>query len=101
DSEPVFMRGAADAGNVEHMAVRVARAFKIDIDLPAGFEARSPFLFRRSQRLPEILGGEAVEPAHRDIEIGAFAVPVVEELVDAAIDIPAGEDNVLIADEMR
>src|SRR5207237_6781929 len=75
DIQPVFMGGAADAGNVQHMAVRVARAFKIDIDLPAGFQSRTPFLFRRSQRTPEILGGEAIEPAHRDIEIGAFAVP--------------------------
>src|SRR5439155_1256425 len=84
DGQSAFMRGTADAGNVQHMTVRIAGAFEIDIDVPAGFETRSAFVFRGSQCLPEVLRGEAVEPAHRCIKFGAIALPIVEDRVGSA-----------------
>ncbi len=94
------MRGAADRGHVQHVAVRVARRLEEHVDLPAGVEPDAVVAAHAAQRRGEIVDGEAVEPAHGDVEVGALAVPVVQQLVGAAIDVAAREHDVAVAEQV-
>src|SRR5215472_9652565 len=44
---------------------------------------------------------ETVEPLDGDVEIAALAIPVVQQLVSAAIDIARRQNDVLMAEQVR
>ena len=95
------MRGAADAGHVEHVAVRVARRLEVHVDAsplgePVGVHDRE-----LRERQLEVARLEAVEPLDRDVQVAALAVPVVQELVRAAVHVAARQHDVAVADQVR
>ena len=55
----------------------------------------------RLERRAERVDREAVEPLDGDVEVALLAVPVVQQLVCAAVDVAAAEHDVLVADEVR
>jgi hypothetical protein len=69
--------------------------------LAAGLEAVGVLLLHAGEGLGEVAGGEAVEEHDADVEVRALAEPVVQQLVGAAVDVARGEDDVLVADEVR
>jgi hypothetical protein len=96
-----LVRRAADRGHVEHVAVRVARRLDEDVDPAAALEPRTVAGADAFERTAEVLDREAVEPLDCDVEVALLAVPVVQQLVGAAVDVAAREHDVLVAHEVR
>ena len=53
------------------------------------------------ERQLEVARLEAVEPLDRDVQVAALAVPVLQELVRAAVHVAARQHDVAVADQVR
>ena len=58
------------------------------------------FVERRLQGAAEVVHREAIEPFDRDVEIALLAIPVVQQLVRAAVDVAARQHDVVVTHEV-
>ncbi len=100
DGETLRVRRAADRRHIEDIAVRITRRFQVEVNLAAAREAFSVPLLELVEPGGEAIGRLAVEPFDAHVEVATFAVPVVQELVGATVDVAAGEHDVLVAEEV-
>ncbi len=56
---------------------------------------------RGLQRAAEVVHREAVEPLDGDVEVALLGIPVVQQLVGAAVDVAVRQHDVVVADEVR
>ena len=95
------VRQAADAWHVEHVAVWIAGGLEVDEDLAPRGQAIGVARGHRLELHGELRHRFAVKPFERHVEIGLLAIPVVQQLVGAAIDVAAGQHDVARADQVR
>ena len=79
------MRAPADVGDIEKIAVGIARRFEIDIGVPSRGEPFGVPFLRQLPALLEIFAGISVEGLHRHGQVAGLCVPVVNQLMRATI----------------
>src|SRR5207249_2794598 len=96
--QTVTVRRPANGRHVEHITVRVAGRFKIQINLTASPESLIIFGAGCLQRILECSDLKAIKKLDRDVQVAWLAKPIVQQLEGAPINIARTNNDVLVAD---
>ena len=81
---------------VQHITVRIAGRLQVQVGVQTAGEAVSVLFFHL---LPTLLKGGSVvasETFDRDIQVGRLTVPIVNQLMRAAVDVAADQQHVAV-----
>ncbi len=100
DFHAQLVRLTADRRHVEHVSMRVAGGFKVDVDIPSLGQTVGILFLDPLRAGGKVLFQAPVERFHGDRQISRLRIPIMNQLISAAVDVAAGDEDIVAAQQV-